>query len=42
MEQSKLKELKALANNVRIGIIEGVYNAGSGQGKKLYYGRLSR
>lgn len=30
MEQSKLQKLKVLANNVRIGIIEGVYNAGSG------------
>ena len=30
MEQSKLQELKRLANNVRIGIIEGVYNAGCG------------
>ena len=30
MEQAKLQKLKALANNVRIGIIEGVYNAGSG------------
>ena len=30
MEQSRLKELKLLANNVRAGILEGVYNAGSG------------
>ena len=30
MEQSKLLELKRLANNVRLGIIEGVYNAASG------------
>ena len=30
MEQSKELNLKRLANNVRIGIIEGVYNAGSG------------
>ena len=30
MEQSRLLELKRLANNVRLGIIEGVYNAASG------------
>ena len=30
MEQSKELKLKRLANNVRIGIIEGVYNAGCG------------
>ncbi|MBQ7363483.1 MAG: transketolase [Clostridia bacterium] len=30
MEQSRLQELKRLANNVRLGIIEGVYNAASG------------
>ena len=30
MEQLKEKKLKLLANNVRRGIIEGVYNAGSG------------
>ena len=30
MEQLKEKNLKLLANNVRRGIIEGVYNAGSG------------
>ena len=30
MEQSKLLELKRLANNIRMGIIEGVYNAGCG------------
>ena len=30
MEQLRLKELKLLANSVRQGIIEGVYNAGSG------------
>ena len=30
MEQSKLLQLKRLANNVRLGIIEGVYNAASG------------
>ena len=30
MEQSKLQKLKVIANNVRIGIIEGVYNAASG------------
>ncbi len=30
MEQLRLKELKLLANNVRRGILDGVYNAGSG------------
>ena len=30
MEQSKELKLKRLANNIRIGIIEGVYNAGCG------------
>ena len=30
MEQTKLLELKRLANNIRLGIIEGVYNAASG------------
>ena len=30
MEQSRKKELMKLANNVRIGIIEGVYNAACG------------
>ena len=30
MEQSRLKELKRLANNVRIGILDGVYSAGCG------------
>ena len=30
MEQSKLLELKRLANNIRMGIIEEVYNAGCG------------
>ena len=30
MEQSRLTELKRIANNVRISIIEGVYNAKSG------------
>ena len=30
MQQTKKKELKKLANNVRLGIIEGVYNAGCG------------
>ena len=30
MEQSKKLELKRIANNVRFGIIEGVYNAGCG------------
>ena len=30
MEQSKLLQLRQLANNVRLGIIEGVYNAASG------------
>ena len=30
MEQSKLLELKRLANNIRMGIIEGVYNARCG------------
>ena len=30
MEQSKELKLKRLANNVRLGIIEGVYNAGCG------------
>ena len=30
MEQAKLHRLQILANNVRVGIIEAVYNAGSG------------
>ena len=30
MEQSKELKLKRLANNVRLGVIEGVYNAGCG------------
>ena len=30
MQQIKKKELQKLANNVRLGIIEGVYNAGCG------------
>ena len=30
MEQSKILDLKRLANNIRIGIIEEVYNAGCG------------
>ena len=30
MEQSRKKELMKLANNVRLGIIEGVYNAACG------------
>ncbi len=30
MERSRIKELKMLANNIRIGIIEGVYSAGCG------------
>ena len=30
MNQSRLDELKKIANNVRIGIIEGVYSAGCG------------
>ena len=30
MERSRKKELQRLANNVRLGIIEGVYNAGCG------------
>ena len=30
MEQSRVKELQRLANNVRLGIIEGVYNAACG------------
>ena len=30
MEQSKKLELRQIANNIRLGIIEGVYNAGCG------------
>ena len=30
MEQSRLSELKRIANDIRIGIIEGVYSAGCG------------
>ncbi len=30
MEQSRIKELKRIANNIRVSIIEGVYNAKSG------------
>lgn len=30
MEQSRLSELKKIANDIRIGIIEGVYSAGCG------------
>ena len=30
MEQLELKQLKKTANNIRLGIIEGVYNAGCG------------
>lgn len=30
MEQAKLTELKQIANNIRLGIIEAVYNASSG------------
>ncbi|MBR2930677.1 MAG: transketolase [Clostridia bacterium] len=30
MQEAKILELKRIANNIRIGIIEGVYNAGCG------------
>lgn len=30
MEQAKIQELRRIATDIRIGIIEAVYNAGSG------------